>query len=285
VEENYVTEKWDLTVSSKHKLWDLRLLELIHYRDLILMFLVRDFTAVYKQTILGPLWHVITPLCSTLVYAFLFGNLANMGTNNIPYLLFYYSGTMLWTYFANCLNGVSGIFINNAGVFSKVYFPRHTVTFAIVFSAIFKMFIQFIVLMAFFAYYMIKGNTIYPSGYAFLFPLLVIWLGALGAGCGMIFSALTTKYRDLNLLLGLILQLAMYVTPVVYPLSQVPKNFYFFFYINPVSAPLEIFRIWFYGSGSLPPRMIFSSMIMTVVIVFLGLALFARTERTFVDVI
>jgi lipopolysaccharide transport system permease protein len=280
-----MTQPWDLTVSSRHKLLDLRLRELVHYRDLILMFFLRDFTALYKQTILGPLWHVINPLCSTLVYTFLFGNLANIGTDNIPYLLFYYSGTMLWTFFSNCLNGAAGVFLNNAGVFSKVYFPRLSVVFAIFFSAISRMLVQFAILLVFFCYYMIKGNSINPSWYVLLFPVLVCWLGMIGTGLGMIFSALTTKYRDLNLLLGLIIQLAMFVTPVVYPLSQVPGKFAPFFLINPISAPIEIFRIWFYGSGGLPPEMSLVSIIMTILIFFFGLVFFTRTERNFVDVI
>ncbi|MDR1901929.1 MAG: ABC transporter permease [Treponema sp.] len=280
-----MTKYWDVTVSSKHKLFDLKLPELVHYRDLIAMFFVRDFTSIYKQTILGPLWHIINPLCSTVVYAFIFGNLARMGTGNIPYLLFYYGGTMLWTFFSNCLNGAAGIFLNNAGVFSKVYFPRLTVALSIIFSAVAKMLIQFAILLIFFVYYAVKGNSINPSWHVLLFPLLVVWLAMLGAGCGMIFSALTTKYRDLNHLLGLVIQLAMYVTPVVYPLSQVPEKFFFFFYINPVSAPMEIFRIWFYGSGSLPYQMILSSIGITALIMLLGLGLFTRTERNFVDVI
>jgi lipopolysaccharide transport system permease protein len=220
-----------------------------------------------------------------MVYAFLFGNLANIGTDNVPYLLFYYSGTMLWTLFSNCLNGAAGVFINNAGVFSKVYFPRLSAVLAVIFSAVSRMLIQFGILLAFFCYYIIKGNSIYPSWHAVLFPVLVCWLSMLGTGLGMIFSALTTKYRDLNLLLGLIIQLAMYVTPVVYPLSQVPKKFMPFFLINPISAPMEIFRMWFYGSGTLPSGMVLSSIAVTILIVFLGLVLFTRTERNFVDVI
>jgi lipopolysaccharide transport system permease protein len=276
---------WDLTVSSKHKLLNINIRELIRYRDLILMFFVRDFITVYKQTILGPLWYIISPLCSAFVYAFAFGNIAGIGTDGIPMLLFYYGGTMLWTFFSNTLNSASGIFIANSGVFGKVYFPRLSVPIATVFSAIFKMLIQFAVLMAFLGYYILTGSSVRPSMYALFFPLTIIWLGALGTGIGMMISSLTTKYRDLTHVLGLALSLAMYVTPVVYPLSQVPEQLYFFFYINPVSAPMELFRIWFYGTGSVPPAMTLSSVAITAGVLFLGLVLFTDNEFTFVDVI
>ena len=276
---------WDLTVSSKHKLFDFKLRELIRYRDLVFMFFWRDFVTTYKQTVLGPLWYIISPLCSTLVYAFAFGNIAGIGTNGIPSLLFYYGGTMLWTYFSTCLNSASSIFITNMDVFGKVYFPRLSVPIATTFSALFKMLIQFAMLMIFLVYYILTGNPVRPTGWALLFPLMLIWIGALGTGLGMIFSSLTTKYRDLNHVLNLALQLAMYVTPVVYPLSQIPQRFRFFFYINPVSAPMELFRIWFYGVGSVPDMMILTSAVSTALVVFIGLILFHKTEQTFMDVI
>ena len=276
---------WDLTVTSRPKLLDIKLRELIRYRDLVLMFFIRDFTTTYKQTILGPLWHIISPLCSTLVYAFVFGNIAGIGTGGIPSLLFYYGGTTLWTYFSTCLNTASGIFIQNAGVFGKVYFPRLTVPIATTISATLKMLIQFTMLMAFFVYYILKGVPVRPTPMALLFPLMVIWLGALGTGFGMIMSALTTKYRDLNHVLGLILQLTMFVTPVVYPLSQVPQRSKLFFYGNPLSAPMELFRVWFYGIGQVPNKMIVVSVVITVFVLLLGLVLYNRNERTFMDVI
>ena len=276
---------WDLSISSKYRLLDIKLRELIRYRDLVLMFFIRDFTTTYKQTILGPLWHIISPLLSTLVYAFAFGNIAGIGTDGIPALLFYYGGTTLWSFFSTCLNNASGIFLNNVGVFGKVYFPRLTVPIATALSAALKMLIQFAMLMVFLSYYILTGNPVRPTIMALLFPLMIIWLGALGTGAGMILSALTTKYRDLNHVLGLVLQLMMYVTPVVYPLSQVPGKFRLFFYINPVSAPMELFRIWFYGVGHVSNTMITVSIGLTVAVVFLGLILFTRNERTCMDVI
>ena len=276
---------WDITVSSKFKLIDIKFRELIRYRDLVIMYFIRDFTTTYKQTILGPLWHIISPLLSTLVYAFIFGNVARMGTDGIPFLLFYYGGTTLWTYFSTCLNSASVIFINNSSVFGKVYFPRLAVPIATTFSAMLRMFIQFAVLMVFLGFYIYKGNPIRPTAQAFLFPLMVIWIGALGTGLGMIISAITTKYRDLQHLLNLILSLMMYVTPVVYPLSQVPDKFRRLFYLNPMSAPVELFRIWFYGLGNVPYKMILSSLAATAIVLFIGLILFTRNARTCMDVI
>ncbi|GHV86052.1 transport permease protein [Spirochaetia bacterium] len=276
---------WDYSVSSKHKLLDLNLRELIHYRDLIIMFFIRDFTTTYKQTVLGPLWHIVSPLFSTMVYAFAFGNIANIGTDGIPMLLFYFGGNMLWGFFSTCLNSASNIFLSNSSVFSKVYFPRLSVPIATTFSAISKMIIQFASLMVFLIYFIVTGNPVRPTAYAFLFPFLILWLGALGTGIGMIVSALTTRYRDLNHVVGLTLSLAMYATPVVYPLSQVPEKLRFFFYINPVSAPMEMFRIWFYGAGEVPLSMTFSSLIVTVLVMFFGLILFTHTERTSMDVV
>ena len=276
---------WDFSVTSRHKLIDIKLRELIRYRDLVVMFFLRDFITIYKQTILGPLWHIVSPLCSTLVYAFAFGNIAGIGTGGIPALLFYFGGTMLWSFFSTCLNAASGIFLNNAGVFGKVYFPRLVVPIATTFSAVLKMLIQFAILMIFLVYFILSGNPVRPTHMALLFPVMILWLGALGTGCGMVFSALTTKYRDLNHVLGLALQLAMYVTPVVYPLSQVPQKFRYLFYVNPVSAPMELFRIWFYGVGDVPYLMILISVAVTILVLLLGLVLFSRNERTCMDVI
>ena len=276
---------WDLTITSKHKLLDIKLRELIRYRDLVMMFFIRDFTTTYKQTILGPLWHIISPLCSTLVYAFTFGSIAGIGTDGIPSLLFYFGGTTLWAFFSTCLNTASGIFLNNSGVFGKVYFPRLTVPIATTLSSLLKLLIQFAFLMVFLLYYIHSGNPVRPTVYAFLFPLMIVWLGALGTGAGMILSALTTKYRDLNHVLALALQLMMYVTPVVYPLSQVPERFRLFFYVNPVSAPMELFRVWFYGVGHVPHKMILVSLAATAIVVLFGLILFTRNERTCMDVI
>ncbi|MDR2049526.1 MAG: ABC transporter permease [Treponema sp.] len=278
-------KEWSLVINPKRKLFDLQLRELIRYRDLVFLFVNRDFAVQYKQTILGPLWYVVNPIFSTIMYSFVFGNLANIGTDGIPFLLFYYSGTMLWTFFTGCFTSASDLFINNANLFSKVYFPRLTVPISNVFSNGIKVLIQFGLLMFFYVYYLINGTVSPPSWFAFAFPALLVWLAAVGTGMGMIISALTTKYRDLKQLVTFALGLAMYITPVVYPLSQIPGSFAWLVFINPVSAPIEIFRLWFFGAGSISLPMVLASLGMTVAFVLLGLILFNQNERNFVDVV
>jgi lipopolysaccharide transport system permease protein len=251
----------------------------------VFLFVQRDFAVQYKQTILGPLWYVINPLFSTVMYSFVFGNLANIGTDGIPFLLFYYSGSMLWTFFTGCFTSASDLFITNANIFSKVYFPRLTVPISNVFSNGIRVLIQFVLLMVFFVYYLINGAAVPPSWMALAFPALLVWLAAIGTGMGMIISALTTKYRDLRQLVAFALGLAMYVTPVVYPLSRIPGRFAWLVFINPVSAPMELFRLWFFGAGSVSPLMVLSSLGLTLAFVLLGLILFNQNERNFVDVV
>ena len=270
-------DHWDMILEPKNRLLDLKIRELIRYRDLVFMFIKRDFVTAYKQTILGPLWYIVQPLVTTVMYTFVFGNLAQIGTDGVPYLLFYFAGTMLWTYFTACLNSAAACFSNNSGIFGKVYFPRLTVPISTTVGHMIKLGIQFATLI-------IKA-PVHPSWWIAALPLLVIWVGAMGTGFGMIISALTTKYRDLNQLLGFGLSLAMYATPIVYPLSEAPQKFWWGFYVNPMSAPIELFRIWFYGAGNVPASMIIISIAETLAFMFFGLVLFNRNERTFVDVI
>ncbi|GHU92340.1 transport permease protein [Spirochaetia bacterium] len=278
-------ENWTLVIESKRKLLDLQLRDVIRYRDLIYLFVKRDFVLQYKQTILGPLWLIIQPLFSTIMYTFVFGNLAKIGTNGIPFLLFYYSGTMLWTFFAGCFTDVSNVFINNANIFGKVYFPRLTVPISNVFSNVTKIVVQFVMLMIFYAYYVLSGAPVRGSLWILAFPLIFAWLACLGMGMGIIISSLTTKYRDLKQLVTFALGLAMYATPVVYPLSEIPKQFSWVNFVNPVSAPIELFRIWFFGAGTVPVPMILTSLGITVVMLILGLILFNQNEQNFIDVV
>lgn len=277
-------ENWTLVLEPKKKWLELNIREIIRYRDLVWLFVNRDFATVYKQTILGPLWFVINPLVTTVMYTFVFGNLAKIGTDGIPFLLFYYGGTMLWSYFSSCLTNAADVFTSNSGLFGKVYFPRLVAPISKVFSNMISLGIQFATLMAFFVYYLATGAPIRPSWWTFAFPLLIAWLAALGTGIGMVISSMTTKYRDLRHLLGFGMSLAMYATPIIYPLSQIPEKYSWAFYINPVSAPVELFRIWFYGAGTVPPLMIATSLGMTAAFLFFGLVLFGHNERTFIDV-
>lgn len=276
---------WDLVIESKRKLFDLQLREVIRYRDLVWLFVKRDFVTQFKQTLLGPLWFVINPIFSTIMYTFVFGNLANIGTDGIPSLLFYYSGTMMWTFFTGCFNDASNVFVNNTNLFGKVYFPRFTVPISNVFSNAIKVSVQFIMLLCFFVFYLITSSTVQPSWQLIFFPFLFVWVAASSTGMGMVISSLTTKYRDLKHLVSFALGLAMYATPVVYPLSQMPKNFIWIHYVNPVSAPIELFRTWFFGVGSISNGMIFSSIGITVFFLLLGLIMFNQNERNFIDVV
>lgn len=278
-------EKWDLILSPQKKLLDIPVREVIRYRDLIFLFIKRDFVTQYKQTILGPLWFIISPLISTVIYSFVFGNLANLSTDGLPHILFYYSGTMLWTFFSGCFTDACNIFTNNQGLFGKVYFPRLTVPISNVFGNVTKIAVQFLCLMGFFIYYLITAEIIKPSFMALLFPFLLIWIAALATGMGMIISSLTTKYRDLRLLVNFALGLAIYATPIVYPLSQIPGKFRWVAYLNPMSAPVELFRMWFYGAGYVPCQVMLTSLGQTAFFLLLGLIMFNQNERNFIDVV
>jgi len=278
-------EKWSLIIAPKRKLLDLRIREIIRYRDLIFLFVKRDFITQFKQTILGPLWFVIQPIFSTIMFTFVFGNLAGIGTDGIPHTLFYFSGTMLWAFFASNFTAASNVFIANAGIFGKVYFPRLAVPISNVFINFIKVGIQFALFLGIFAFYVIRGAPVYLSWSLLLFPLLFAWLSAIGVGAGIIISSLTTKYRDLQHLVSFALGLAMYATPVVFPLSEIPQRFIWIAYANPVSAPIELFRLWFFGSASVDGVMILSSLSITALLFFLGLILFNRNEQTFIDVV
>ncbi|MBQ9239138.1 MAG: ABC transporter permease [Treponema sp.] len=278
-------EHWTKVITARHKLLDLHLRDVYRYRDLIMMFIKRDFVVQYKQTILGPLWYLIQPVMSSVVYIFVFGRLANIGTDGVPPLMFYFGSTMLWTYFTSCLTDTSNVFVSQQNIFSKVYFPRLTVPISIAAGYIIKLLIQCALLAVFYVYYVMRGAAVRPTWWVVAFPLIVLWIGTLGSSFGLIISSLTTKYRDLRLLLAFGIQLAMYATPVVYPLSEAPQNFFWIFYINPMSAPMELFRIWTYGAGSLPLDMLLVSLGVTAACAFLGLVLFVKNERSFVDVI
>jgi lipopolysaccharide transport system permease protein len=281
-----MTDKdWTLIITPKRRLLDFRIRELIRYRDLIFLFVKRDFVTQYKQTILGPLWYVLNPLFSTVIYTFVFGKLANIGTDGIPYLLFYYSGTMLWTFFSGCFTNASDLFVTNGELFGKVYFPRLTVPISNILSNGIRVLIQFAMMLFFFVYYLIRGAAFSVSWHVLLSPLLLVWLSVLGASTGMIISSLTTKYRDLRQLVSFALNLVMYATPVVYPLSQIPGNFSWIILINPISAPIELFRLFFFGAGSASLPMIAISLGMTAVLTLLGLVLFNQNERNFIDVV
>ena len=278
-------EKWSLVITPKRKLLDLQIREIIRYRDLILLFVKRDFVIQYKQTILGPLWFVINPLLSTIIYTFIFGRLANIGTDGIPHTLFYFSGTILWSFFAACFQEASNVFISNANIFGKVYFPRLVIPINYVLSNSIKTLIQFAMLVIIFVYFIINGSAVRCTWQIAFLPFVLIWLAAIGIGGGIIISSITTKYRDLRQLVTFGLSLAMYATPVVYPISEIPQRFQWLAFANPVSAPIELFRKWFFGTATVDTTMILVSIGITAVILFIGLILFNQNEQNFIDVI
>lgn len=278
-------ENWTTIIKPKTGWFDINLKELIQYKDLIVMFVKRDFKTLYKQTILGPLWIIINPLLTTLMFTVVFGNIANISTDGMPQVVFYMLGTTVWTYFSSCLNKTSATFTGNAAIFGKVYFPRLVTPISTVISGLINFGVQFMMFLGFMIYFMIKGSPIEPNLWILMTPLLLVELAALALGFGVIISSLTTKYRDLAILVNFGIQLWMYATPVVYPASQINGNLKILMMLNPVSPIVESFRYAFLGSGSIPWNYLGISVISTIVVLFIGVILFSRVEKTFMDTV
>jgi len=245
----------------------------------------RDFVSFYKQTILGPLWFFIQPLLTTIVFTVVFGKIANMPTNGLPPFLFYMSGVVAWSYFANCLDKTSNTFIANAGIFGKVYFPRLVVPISIVITNGSTFLIQFIMLIGFIVYFYMAGANIHPNWWIFFTPLLLLQMALLGLGVGLLIASLTTKYRDLGFVVGFGVQLWMYATPIVYPISQVPEKWQWLFAMNPMAPVIETFRHAFLGGGAVKMIHMAISIIMTLIILTSGLLLFSKVEKSFMDTV
>jgi lipopolysaccharide transport system permease protein len=276
---------WTLEICPRKGWFAIDIPEIWRYRDLIFLFVRRDFVAYYKQTILGPLWFLIQPLVSAIVFTVIFSNIAGIPTDGLPPFLFYMAGIVPWTYFTSCLTQTSSTFITNAGIFGKVYFPRIVVPVSVVITNLLTFAIQFVLFLLFLAYFYLNGSAIHPNVWILLTPLLLVQMAALGLGIGILISSMTTKYRDLTFALGFGVQLWMYATPIVYPLSQIPATWQWLFALNPMTAIIETFRYAFLGSGAIQPWMIGISIGMTILILALGLMLFNRVERTFMDTI
>lgn len=276
---------WTTIIKPKTGWFDINLKELIQYKDLIVMFVKRDFKTMYKQTILGPLWIIINPLMTTLMYTIVFGNIANIPTDGMPQIVFYMLGTTVWTYFSSCLTKTSSTFTGNAAIFGKVYFPRLVTPISTVISGLINFGVQFLMFLGFMAYFMIKGSPIEPNLWILITPLLLVQLAALALGFGIIISSMTTKYRDLAVLVTFGVQLWMYATPVVYPASQIGGKLKTLMMLNPVSPIVESFRYAFLGSGSIPWNYLGISVVTTLVVLFAGVVLFSRVEKTFMDTV
>jgi lipopolysaccharide transport system permease protein len=282
---NSCNQSWDKIIRPRNGWFDIHPGELWKYRDLIGLFVWRDFVSIYKQTILGPLWYIIQPLLTTVVFTVIFGYVAKLSTDGLPPFLFYLSGVIAWRYFADCLNNTANTFVGNAHIFGKVYFPRLTVPVSVVISNLIGFGIQLLLFMAFFVYYWKSSTVIHPQPALLLLPILVIQMAALGLGFGIIVSSMTTRYRDLTHLVGFGVQLWMFATPVVYPASSLPDKWRFILILNPMAPVVEAFRYAFLGTGSINLQCWLISLAITVCILFAGIVLFSRVEKSFMDTV
>jgi lipopolysaccharide transport system permease protein len=264
---------------------DLKWREVWRYRDLLLLFVRRDFVAFYKQTVLGPLWFFIQPLLMTLTYVFIFGNVAGLSADGVPHTLFYLSGIVLWTYFADAVNQTSNTFTKNAQLFGKVYFPRIILPLSVVITNLVKMGIQLGLFLLFWLYFYSNGAEIQFTRFLFGLPLLILLMALLGLGIGLLVSALTTKYRDLQFLIQFSVQLLMYASTVIFPLSSLSGKFKVLILINPMSSIIETGRYMFFGSGAIPWVPLGYSALFSLMMFFTGVIVFNRTEKNFMDTV
>jgi len=286
--EKETEEDWDIEITPKSALLDLKLNDVWQYRDLLILLVKRDFIAFYKQTILGPVWFFVQPVITIVMYTIVFGNLAGIPTDDVPKPLFYLAGTIIWNYFADCLTKTSTVFKDNAGMLSKVYFPRLIMPLSIVLSNLVKFGVQLILFIVLLVFYWLNGATIQPNMFVLLFPLLVIFIAGAGLGLGMMISAVTTKYRDLAFIVSFGVPLLMYSTTVIYPLSEVllkHPNYQWFIKLNPVTAIIETFRYGFLGRGSFSWALLGYSSLITILLLITGIIVFNRIEKNFVDTV
>jgi lipopolysaccharide transport system permease protein len=276
---------WNLVIRPKRNLLDINLREIWNYRDLVMLFVRRDFVSKYKQTILGPIWFILNPLISTFMYTLVFAGIAKISTEGVPPQLFYLSGIVAWSYFAACLNGTSSTFSSNALIFGKVYFPRLVSPISVIISSMVQLGIQLLLLVTCMIYFSLLGYDIQINSHIFYIPLLIVNIALLGLGFGIIFSALTTKYRDLTNLLVFGVQLWMYITPVIYPASAVPEKYRIFLLLNPVAPLIEAFKYGVIGAGDFNSGRLLYSALFTCVLLFVGVILFNRTEQNFMDTV
>ena len=278
-------QQFTTVIQPKQTLLDLKLGELWRYRDLIMLFVRRTFVAQYKQTILGPAWAVIQPLFTTVIFTVIFGNMAGLAPAGVPTFLFYLCGSVAWTYFSGSLTATASTFTANAGVMGKVYFPRLVMPVSTVIANLISFGIQFVFFLIFLIYYMATGSGVAPNGYMLLTPLLIVQMACLGLGFGIIISALTTKYRDLVMLVSFGVQIWMYLTPVAYDISIIPEKFMGLYMLNPMTPVINTLRYAFLGVGSFELGYYLISWVVTAAVLFLGVVLFNRVEKTFMDTV
>ena len=280
------SEKWDLVIESKSDLFSLKLKEVWKYRDLMLLFVKRDFIAQYKQTILGPLWHLIQPILTTIMFLLIFGRIARISTDGIQPILFYMSGITIWNYFATCLTNTSSTFVSNAPIFGKVYFPRLVLPLSVILSNLIRFGIQFLLLLVAMTYFHFNGYPFNFSIYWGLIPVLVLMMAGIALGLGIIISSLTTKYRDFAVLLTFAVQLGMYATPIAYPLSFLKdKSYKWIIDINPLSGIIEAFRYSLFGKGTFDIQSLGYSFLFMVISILIGILVFNKVEKNFMDTV
>lgn len=278
-------EQWDLVIEGKSSAFDLKFREVWQYRDLLLMFVKRDFVSFYKQTVFGPLWFFIQPVFTTIVFTFVFGKLAGLSTDGLPQPLFYLAGVTAWNYFADCINKTSMVFRDNANIFGKVYFPRLIMPLSIVISNLIRFGVQMLLFVAMMVYFAVTVGGFRLTWAIVLFPVLIAMMALLGLGVGLIITAMTTKYRDLSFLVTFGVQLLLYMTTVIYPLSAAPEKYRWLIELNPMTAIIEAFRYAFLGKGEFTAWSLGYSAVVTLVIMLVGVVFFNRTERNFVDTV
>ncbi len=279
-------QKYHTHISSNHKWFDLKLKEVWRYKDLIWLFTKRSFVVQYKQTILGPAWLFLNPIITSFIFTFVFGGIAGMSTDGIPHMMFYLPSTAIWTFFSTCVIQNATTFTTNANVFGKVYFPRLTMPISTVLSAVLQFGIQMIMVLAFWIFFIIIGEISPNYSALLLVPVVLIHLGVMGLGFGIIISSLTTKYRDLSILVTFGVQLWMYATPIVYPLSQLGDGtMKTLLMINPVTMPVEVFRYALLGKGTIEPFFLIISCVFTLIVAIFGIMVFNKVERTFMDTV
>ncbi|HRI83897.1 MAG TPA: ABC transporter permease [Ignavibacteria bacterium] len=279
-------DEWTLEIKPVSGWFNFHLKDVWRYRDLLMMFVRRDFVAVYKQTILGPFWFFLQPILTTITFTVVFGNIARISTDGIPPLLFYMSGIVSWGYFSDCLTRTSSTFVSNANIFGKVYFPRLVSPLSNIISLLMKFGIQLFLFTCFLIYYLMNGSVnVNPNMYILMTPYLLILMAGLGLGFGIIVSSLTTKYRDFSFLVSFGVQLLMYATPVIYPLSALPEKYKWIVLANPMTAIIDTFRFAFLGAGTFDPGNLIYSTIFMIVTLSIGILIFNRVEKTFMDTV
>jgi len=278
-------QSWTEEIKSQNTLFSINFKEVWHYRDLLLMLVKRDYVTFYKQTILGPIWFFVQPLMTTVVYLVLFGQIAKLSTDGAPQIAFYLAGITIWNYFSEALTKTSTVFKDNANLFGKVYFPRLIMPLAIVCSGLMKFAIQFGLFIAVVLYFTFINPKIHPNLWVLITPFLVLLMATFALGLGMIFSSLTTKYKDLVFLLSFGIQLFMYATPVVYPTSAIPTKFAWLLHINPLTGIFECFRFAYLGTGTFQTMDLIISTILIGILFFIGIVIYNKVEKSFMDTV